>query len=184
MTDSLALGPIVIDSARIAERTVQMAAEIAATYEASSHPLVLICVLKGSLFFTADLGRALQIPSEFDCIAVRSYEGTSSSGNVQLIKDVSVSLHDRDVLMVEDIIDTGLTTSYLYEHLERHQPRSLRLAALLEKRTRRQREVRIDFCGFSIPDTFVVGYGLDHNELYRNLPDIRTLVVAEQAEDS
>ncbi len=168
-------GDALIGAAQIAERIGGLAAEIAVAYPDLDRPLVLICVLKGSVFFTADLARAMAIPVELDFIAVRSYQGTRSVGRVELVKDVGIDLHDRDVLVVEDIIDTGLTTSFLLDHLATHRPRSLRLVALLDKQARRMREVRVDFTGFSIPDRFVVGYGLDVDERWRNLADVRTV---------
>jgi hypoxanthine phosphoribosyltransferase len=168
-------GEAVVSAARIAERVVTLAAEIDAAYRDLPQPLVLICVLKGSLFFTADLARALRVPVMIDFIAVRSYQGTRSAGRVELVKDVGVDLHGHDVLVVEDIIDTGLTTAFLLDHLASHRPRSLRLVALLDKRAHRVREVRCDFTGFHIPDSFVVGYGLDVDERWRNLPDVRTM---------
>jgi hypoxanthine phosphoribosyltransferase len=168
-------GEVLVDAVRIAERIGGLAGEIDAAYAGLVRPLVLVCVLKGSVFFTADLARALRIPVVLDFIAVRSYAGTRSAGTVELVKDIGMPLHDRDVLLVEDIIDTGLTTSFLLDHIGHHRPRSLRLVALLDKQARRQREVHVDFTGFRIPDRFVVGYGLDVDERWRNLPDVRTL---------
>jgi hypoxanthine phosphoribosyltransferase len=169
-------GRVLLGAATIAERVAALAMEIDAVYAQATEPLVLICVLKGSLFFTADLARALRVPVEIDTIAVRSYgSGRESLGTVELVKDVGVPLGDRDVLLVEDIIDTGLTTSFLFGHLARHQPRSLRLVALLDKQARRRRDVAIDFRGFAIPDTFVVGYGLDLDERWRELADVHVL---------
>jgi hypoxanthine phosphoribosyltransferase len=168
-------GAALVEAARIAERILELAAEIDGAYADLADPLVLICVLKGSLFFTADLARALRVPVMIDFIAVRSYQGTRSGGRVELVKDVGVDLNDRDVLVVEDIIDTGLTTAFLLDHIASHRPRSLRLVALLDKQARRQRDVHVDFIGFRIPDRFVVGYGLDVDERWRNLPDVRTM---------
>ncbi len=168
-------GEVLLDSGRIARRVEELAAEIAEAYATLLRPLVLICVLKGSVFFTADLARALRIPVEMDFIAVRSYQGTRSQGTVELVKDIGLPLQDRDVLLVEDIIDTGLTTAFLLDHIQHHRPRSLKLVALLDKQAQRQRDVRVDFTGFRIPDRFVVGYGLDVDERWRNLPDVRTL---------
>jgi hypoxanthine phosphoribosyltransferase len=168
-------GEALVGAAEIAERIAGLGREIAAAYPDLDRPLVLICVLKGSLFFTADLARALQVPVIIDFIAVRSYQGTRSGGTVELVKDVGIDLHDRDVLVVEDIIDTGLTTSFLLDHLAAHRPRSLKLVALLDKQARRAREVHVDFTGFRIADRFVVGYGLDVDERWRNLPDVRTM---------
>lgn len=168
-------GEVLLDRHRIAERVDTLAAEIAAAYAGLARPLVLICVLKGSVFFTADLARALPIAVEMDFIAVRSYQGTRSAGTVELVKDIGMPLQDRDVLLVEDIIDTGLTTAFLLDHVAHHRPRSLRLVALLDKQAPRQREVRVDFTGFRIPNRFVVGYGLDVDERWRNLPDVHVM---------
>jgi hypoxanthine phosphoribosyltransferase len=165
---------LAIDKAYAAtERPAELALDIEGGDDAREQPLVLIIVLKGSMLFGADLSRALTIPVQYEFVACRSYgESVTSSGTVELVKDVSMTLAGRDVLMVEDIVDTGLTTSFLYKHLASHHPRSLRLVSLLDKRGRRQKEVRIDFRGFDIPDRFVVGYGLDIAEKYRNLQDI------------
>jgi hypoxanthine phosphoribosyltransferase len=172
----LTLAGVLISGDDIQRRVGELATEIDATYQGGDRPLVLLCVLKGSVLFTSDLSRRLTIPVEYEFIAVRSYgDNTQSSGSVELVKDVGMPLRDRDVLMVEDIIDTGLTTHFLFEHIERHGPRSLRLVALLNKAERRRQEVPIAFIGFDIPDRFVVGYGLDLAERYRNLPDIRLL---------
>ncbi|HEV7677091.1 MAG TPA: hypoxanthine phosphoribosyltransferase [Candidatus Dormibacteraeota bacterium] len=168
-------GEILVDAGQIATRIAALAIDIDATYDAIDQPLVLICVLKGSLFFTADLARALQTPVVVDFIAVRSYQGDSSTGTVELLKDIGMPLLGRDVLVVEDILDTGLTTAFLLDHVARHRPRSLRLVALFDKQVQRRAEVHCDFTGFSIPDRFVVGYGLDLDERWRNLPDVRTL---------
>jgi len=168
-------GEALVEAAQIAERIGGLASEIARAYPELERPLVMICVLKGSIFFTADLARAMTVPVELDFIAVRSYQGQRSVGTVELVKDVGIDLHDRDVLVVEDIIDTGLTTSFLLDHLATHRPRSLRLVALLDTQARRQRDVHVDFTGFRIPDRFVVGYGLDVDERWRNLPDVRVV---------
>ena len=165
-----------LDSATLQTRIAEMASEIDGVYKDAGEPVVLLSVLKGAVFFATDLSRKLTSDVVFEFIAVRSYgASTTSSGQVELVKDVSMALRDRDVLMVEDIIDTGHTTAFLHEHLARHQPRSLRLAALLNKPGRREREVHIDFAGFDIPDEFVVGYGLDLGERYRNLPEVRRI---------
>jgi hypoxanthine phosphoribosyltransferase len=133
-------------------------------------------VLKGAVVFLADLMRAIEAPCECDFIAVSSYgASTRSSGIVRLTKDLSVSIEGRDVLIVEDIVDTGLTLSYLLRNLETRQPRSLRVCALLDKATRREVPVPLDYVGFTIPDEFVVGYGLDYAGLYRNLRHVAVL---------
>ncbi len=169
----LPVGEVLVTRESIRRRISELATQIDGAYAACERPLVLICVLKGSIVFTADLARALSVPVELEFVACRSYgSATRSSGTVELVKDVSMPLRDRDVLMVEDIIDTGLTTSFLRDHLAVHRPRSLRLAALLVKRRERLREVSVDFSGFPIDDRFVVGYGLDLDERFRNLPDV------------
>lgn len=171
------LGEVLVSAERIQRRIAELASEIEATYADLEEPLVLIAVLKGGVFFATDLGRALSCPVVFEFIAVRSYgDNTFSSGSVELVKDVSLKLANRDVLMVEDIIDTGHTTAFLRDHFASHRPRSLRLVSLLDKAERREREVTVDFCGFAIPNEFVVGYGLDLAERYRNLPDVRLMV--------
>jgi hypoxanthine phosphoribosyltransferase len=178
----LTVGGILIEDTAIQRRVEELAAEIDASYPVLEQPLVLICVLKGSILFTADLARALTIPVELEFVACRSYgDATTSSGTVELVKDVSMTLRDRDVLMVEDIIDTGLTTSFLRKHLATHHPRSLRLVSLLDKRSHRMREVQIDFRGFDIPDHFVVGYGLDVAQRLRNLRDIHVVEMPSSA---
>jgi hypoxanthine phosphoribosyltransferase len=139
--------------------------------------LTLVSVLKGSLPFMADLMRAIPIPVQIDLMEVSSYGGTSTetSGLVRILKDLSSSIAGRDVLIVEDIIDTGLTLNYLLRYLRGKNPKSLRICALLDKPARRLVEIQIDYLGFTIPDQFVVGYGLDYGEFYRNLPFIGVL---------
>lgn len=139
---------------------------------------VLVGVLKGAVVFLADLMRAIDAPCECDFIAVSSYgASTRSSGIVELTKDLSVPIEGRDVLIVEDIVDTGRTLAYLIRNLETRQPRSLRVCALLDKASRREVPVSLDYVGFTIPDEFVVGYGLDFAGLYRNLPHLAVLAV-------
>ncbi|TMG29185.1 MAG: hypoxanthine phosphoribosyltransferase [Chloroflexi bacterium] len=153
-----------------------MAAEISRDYAGIDQPLILLSVLKGSVCFATDLSRHLEVPVNFDYVAVSSYgAGTESSGHVQLLKDLTMDVAGRDVLMVEDIIDTGLTTTFLFEHVQRHQPASLKLSVLLNKEERRIKPVPIAYKGFDIPNQFVVGYGLDYNELYRNLTAVHVL---------
>ena len=139
--------------------------------------VTLVSVLKGSLPFMADLMRAIEVPVQIDLMEVSSYGGTSTetSGLVRILKDLSSSISGRDVLIVEDIIDTGLTLNYLMRYLRGKNPRSLRICALLDKPARRLVEIPIDYLGFTIPDQFVVGYGLDYGEFYRNLPFIGVL---------
>ncbi len=139
------------------------------------HP-VLVGVLKGALLFMADLIRAVAIDLETDFVVLASYgDATRSSGVVKLASDLSLPIEDRDVVIVEDIIDTGRTVSYLKRNLETRHPRSVRICALLDKIERREVDVDIDYLGFTIPNVFVVGYGMDHAGFYRNLPHIATL---------
>jgi hypoxanthine phosphoribosyltransferase len=152
-------------------RIREMGAEIAADY-AGREPH-LVGVLKGACAFMTDLSQAVEIPLTMDYIAVSSYgAATRSSGEVKLVKDLDQSLEGRDLLVVEDIVDTGLTLNYLVNLLRARGPRSLKVVALLSKPSRRLVEVKVDYIGFSIEDHFVVGYGLDYNERYRNLRDI------------
>ena len=136
----------------------------------------LICILKGACIFLADLLRELRLPVSVDFVAISSYgKGTLPSGEVRITKDLDASIEDLNVVIIEDILDTGLTLNYLYRILQTRKPRSLRIAALLDKPARRVKEVPADYIGFKIPDKFVVGYGLDFAEQYRNLPDVCVL---------
>ncbi|HEY4845532.1 MAG TPA: hypoxanthine phosphoribosyltransferase [Candidatus Angelobacter sp.] len=170
------LGRELIGADAIQQRVREMAAEISRDYQKAEKPLILLSVLKGSVCFTTDLSRHITVPVNFDYVAVSSYgSGTESSGHVQLLKDLTMDVTGRDVLMVEDIIDTGLTTSFLFEHVQRHRPASLKLCVLLNKEERRITPVPIAYKGFDIPNQFVVGYGLDYDELYRNLSAVHIL---------
>ena len=158
----------------ILARIQEMGAEIAQDYKGREPHLV--GVLKGACPFITDLSQAMDTALTLDYIAVSSYgAATKSSGEVKLVKDVDQSLDGRDLLVVEDIVDTGLTLNYLVNLLRARGPRTLKVAALLSKPSRRLVEVKVDYVGFSIEDHFVVGYGLDYNERYRNLRDIGTL---------
>jgi hypoxanthine phosphoribosyltransferase len=160
---------VLLTEEQIARKVAELGATISAAY--AGHELTLVSVLKGSLPFMADLMRAISIPLRIDLMEVSSYGGisTESSGLVRILKDLSSSIDGRDVLLVEDIIDTGLTLNYLLRYLRGKNPRSLRICALLDKPARRLVDIPIDYVGFAIPDQFVVGYGLDYGELYRNL---------------
>ena len=159
-----------ISSDQIQERIRSLAGEIRRDHPDGVH---LVCVLKGAFMFLADLARALDGDATLDFIAVSSYgTSTKSSGQVQLLKDLDAGLEGRDVVIVEDIVDTGLTLTYLQDILRARAPRSLRTACLLSKPSRRQVEVKVEYVGFTIEDKFVVGYGLDYGEKYRNLPYI------------
>ena len=156
---------------QLASRVKELGQEIAAFYQ--DNPIVLICVLKGSFVFTADLIRAIDLPLRVDFLGTRSYgEGTESSGVVQITQDLSQPIEGEDVLIVEDIVDTGLTVAHLLDLLKTRKPRSIRVASLLYKPSRARIQVKVDFLGFTIEDKFVVGYGLDWAQRYRNLPFI------------
>lgn len=162
---------VLLEEEVIARRVAELADQISAEYEGKK--LLLICVLKGAVVFTSDLMRRLKIPVEIDFIAVSSYgSDTASSGVVRILKDLDSSIKGKDVLIVEDIVDTGLTLNYLRKNLLSRQPRSLKIVTLLDKPARRQVEFIPDYCGFEIPDRFVIGYGLDFNEDYRYLGGI------------
>jgi hypoxanthine phosphoribosyltransferase len=172
MLDSSQL-TVLISADRIAERVAVLGAQITEDYSREGRVPHLVCVLKGGCLFLSDLMRAIDLPVTIDFIAVSSYGGaTSSSGEVRVTKDLDQSLEGRDLLFVEDIVDTGLTLSFLVDSFRRRGARSIRIATLLDKVSRRKAEVPVDYVGFSIPDEFVVGYGLDYAEKYRNLPYI------------
>jgi hypoxanthine phosphoribosyltransferase len=161
---------VLISEAALATRVAELATAIRADYGHGA-PVHLVGVLKGAFMFLADLVRAMEGPVTCDFIAVSSYgASTNSTGEVRLTKDLDRGLEDRDVIIVEDIVDTGLTLAYLQDILRAHGPRSLRTACLLSKPSRRRIEVTVEYIGFTIEDRFVVGYGLDFDEHYRNLP--------------
>jgi hypoxanthine phosphoribosyltransferase len=169
------MAKVLLSSEQIQSRIHELAAEIAADYHSHSD-LLLIGVLKGCVMFMCDLARAINLPVAIDFIAVSSYgQSTASSGVVRLLKDLDTDISGRHVLIVEDIIDSGLTLSYLTDQLERRNPASLRICTLLNKPERRVVDVPVDYLGFNIPNEFVVGYGLDYGERYRNLPYIGVL---------
>lgn len=162
---------ILIPEKDVAKRIEEMGRQISEAYEGKQ--IHMICVLKGGVFFMCELAKRITIPVSLDFMSVSSYgDGTSSNGVVRIVKDLDESLEGKDVLVVEDIIDSGRTLSYLLEILEKRKPNSMRLCTLLDKPDRRVREVKVDYVGFEIPDEFVVGYGLDYAQKYRNLPYI------------
>jgi len=162
---------ILISHDQIAKAINRLACEIERDYQ-GKQPL-LIGVLKGSFVFMADLIRQLDLPPELDFVRLSSYgSARESSGKVRVVQGVKTSIKGRDVLVVEDIVDTGTTISFLLDYLKKKKPASLKLCALADKPSRRRVPVPIDYCGFSVPDKFVVGYGLDYDERFRNLPDI------------
>jgi hypoxanthine phosphoribosyltransferase len=163
--------PILLSRDQIRDRVQEMAAAIAK--DAAGDPLLLLGVLKGSVIFLADLARALPVDCSFDFLAASSYgRSIHSSGSVHLKKDTDAEIAGRNVVLVEDILDTGITLTYLCKHLRLRNPRSLRIATLLNKPSRRREPIEADYVGFTIPDHFVVGYGMDVAERFRNLPDI------------
>ncbi|MBM4235021.1 MAG: hypoxanthine phosphoribosyltransferase [Firmicutes bacterium] len=165
---------VMLTAKQIEGRIKELAEEISEDYR--GRKILVIGVLKGAVIFLSDLVRHLTIPVEIDFIAVSSYGAdTNSSGVVRILKDLEQSITDKDVLIVEDIIDTGLTLTYLYENLLRRGPKSLKVVTLLDKPDRRQVSFNPDYCGFKIPDRFVIGYGLDFDEDYRHLADLRVL---------
>jgi hypoxanthine phosphoribosyltransferase len=163
--------PVLISRDAIARRIVEIGAEIDRDFAGES--ILLAGVLKGAAIFLADLARAISIPCTFDFVAVSSYgKGTQSSGAVRLIKDLDHPIEGRNIILVEDILDTGLTLAFLKRMLMQHRPRSLRVATLLDKPERRIEPLQAEYVGFTIPNHFVIGYGMDYAERYRNLPDI------------
>jgi hypoxanthine phosphoribosyltransferase len=173
MTDRIDLqediGEILVTEDQIRTKVAELGMRIGADY--ADRRLTLVSVLKGSLPFMADLMRAIPVPVRIDLMEVSSYGGsaTESSGLVRILKDLSASIEGEDVLIVEDIIDTGLTLNYLLRYLRGKNPKSLRICTLLDKPARRLVDIPVDYVGFTIPDQFVVGYGLDYREYYRNL---------------
>ncbi len=172
---------VLISREQIALRVAAMGADI--TRDFSGEAVIFVGVLKGAAIFLSDLARHVELDSTFDFIGVSSYgnrpspseelkSGWDSTGEVKLTKDVDQSMRDKNVILVEDILDTGLTLTYLKRLLLARQPKAFRIAALLDKPSRRKQPIQADYVGFSIPDEFVVGYGLDYAERYRNLPDI------------
>jgi hypoxanthine phosphoribosyltransferase len=165
---------VLIDEERLRSRVAELGEEVSADY--AGRDLLLIGVLKGAVFFMADLMRHLTVTCEVDFMAISSYgAATDSSGVVRILKDLDINIAGRDVLVVEDIIDSGLTLSYLMRNLEAREPASLEICALLTKPERREIDVPVRYVGFEIPNRFVIGYGLDFAERYRNLPYVGVL---------
>jgi len=175
---------VLISADQIAKRVAEMGAEI--TRDFTGEPVIFIGVLKGAAIFLGDLARQVHLDATFDFIGVSSYgnrpspaqelkSGWDSTGEVKLTKDVDQPMKDKNVILVEDILDTGLTLTFLKKKFLSHQPRNFRIATLLDKPSRRKMPIQADYIGFSIPDEFVVGYGLDYAEMYRNLPDVCVL---------
>jgi hypoxanthine phosphoribosyltransferase len=168
------IGESLVSQEDLERRVRELGAEISRDYEGKE--LFLVGVLKGAVFFLSDLMRCLEVPCEVDFMAVASYgSSTDSSGVVRILKDLDATIEGKDVLIVEDIIDSGLTLSYLLRTLRARDPRSLEVCALLTKPERREVDLPIRYTGFEIPNKFVIGYGLDHAERYRNLPYVAVL---------
>lgn len=165
---------ILIPRDKIQGRVKELAAQICSDYNGKEP--VLIGVLNGVVFFIADLAREMTIPTKMDFVRAASYgSGMTSSGNVRLTKDVEIPIQGKPVILVEDIVDTGLTLTHIMKIIERKGPESIRICAFIDKLERREIPVSVDYCGFQIEEGFIVGYGLDHDEKYRHLPDIYVL---------
>ncbi len=170
---------VLIPEDKVDERIAQLGEEISKDY--AGKQVHLIGILKGSIFFICELAKRITVPVTLDFMSVSSYgSGTKSSGVVKLIKDLDEPIHGKDVLIVEDIIDSGRTLSYLLNNLSSRHPSSIRLCTMLDKPERREVDVEVDYQGFSIPDEFVIGYGLDYDQRYRNLPYIGVLSLTEE----
>lgn len=165
---------VMISEEEIQKRVKEMAAQIDKDYEGQE--VLLICILKGSIFFTTELSKHITVPVTFDFMSVSSYgDATVSSGRVKIVKDLDNSIEGKNVIVIEDIIDSGRTLSHLLKLLKARDPKSIRLCTLLDKPDRREVEVSVDYTGFKIPDAFVIGYGLDYKQMYRNLPYVGVL---------
>ena len=174
MSDEPGLGEVLVTAEDLQRRVAELGGEISSDY--AGRRLLLIGVLKGAVFFLSDLMRYIDVPVEIDFMAVASYgSATDSSGVVRILKDLDASIEDRDVLIVEDIVDSGLTLQYLLRNLGSRNPRTLEVCALLTKPERRKVDLPTRYVGFEIPDRFVVGYGLDYAERHRNLPYVAVL---------
>lgn len=161
---------ILINKSKLEKRIEEMGKQIAKDYEGKE--LILVGILKGSVMFMAELAKNIKKSVALDFMDVSSYEGTESTGKIKINKDIRDSIEGKDVIIVEDIIDTGRTLTYVKEYLEQKNPNSVKIATMLSKPSRRVLELKVDYIGFAIEDKFVVGYGLDYNEQYRNLPYI------------
>jgi hypoxanthine phosphoribosyltransferase len=166
--------PVLFSAEQIARRTCELGRQIDADFAGQS--VVLVGVLKGAAIFLADLSRSITIDCTFDFVAVSSYgKGQHSSGAVKLIKDLDQPIEGKNIIIVEDILDTGLTLAFLRKLFLQHKPKTLKVATLLDKPSRRLEKIDADYAGFSIPNHFVVGYGMDYAERFRNVPDIRLM---------
>ncbi len=170
---------VLIPEEDIEKRVRELADEISKDY--AGEEVLLICILKGSVFFTCELAKRLSVPVKLDFMSVSSYgNGTVSSGRVKIVKDLDDSIEGKNVIVIEDIIDSGRTLAHLLAVLNVRNPKSIKLCTLLDKPSRREVEVKVDYTGFSIPDAFVVGYGLDYAQQYRNLPYVGVLELGKE----
>ncbi|PZS05325.1 MAG: hypoxanthine phosphoribosyltransferase [Chloroflexi bacterium] len=172
-----------LGAAQIRARVRRLARQIDEDYRDLDDPLSVIVVLKGACFFAVDLLRCLKIPTRLDFLQASSYKGVNSTGEVRLHKDISMPIAGARVLLVEDIVDTGVTARWLIRHLESHSPKDVKLCALLDKPSRRLTPVTLDYTGFTVADVFAIGYGLDFQESHRSLPSIYEAVVETQQQD-
>jgi hypoxanthine phosphoribosyltransferase len=174
MGQELEIAEVLVEADALQRRVSELGAEISSDY--AGRDLLLVCVLKGAVFFLSDLMRRIDVPCEVDFMAVASYgSSTDSSGVVRILKDLDAAIEGRDVLIVEDIVDSGLTLNYLLRNLRARGPASLEVCALLTKPDRRQVDLTARYVGFEIPNRFAIGYGLDHAERFRNLPYVAAL---------
>ncbi len=168
------IGKILIDEEQINKRVAEIGAQITKDYQGKE--LLVVCILRGGVIFLADLVKEIKLPLSMDFMAVSSYGlTTKSSGIVRILKDLDEDIEGKDVLVVEDIVDTGLTLHYLIDYLKSRKPNSVKVCCFLNKPSRRKVEVPVDYIGFEIPDRFVIGYGLDYAQKYRNLPYVSVL---------
>ena len=177
----MSIQKVLINEKTIQERTRQLAEEITEDYQGKK--LTLICILKGSIFFFTDLTRRINLDTELEFVRISSYAGENSTGDINLKVDLDNPVTGKDVIVIEDIIDTGRTLSYFMKHLQKQKPNSLRLCTLLDKPERREvDDVKVDYTGFTIPNRFVIGYGLDLDEQYRTIPQINCIINEDEEE--
>lgn len=169
---------VLLTEEEVNARVKELGNKITEAYKGES--VHIICILKGAVFFACELAKRIEVPVSLDFMSVSSYQGTTSTGEVQIIKDLEHSIEGKNVIVVEDIVDTGRTLNYLLSNLSSRQPKSLKLCTLLDKPDRRVVDVKVDYTGFDIPDEFVVGFGLDYDQKYRNLPYIGVVEFVEE----
>ena len=166
---------VLIEEEKIEQRIKEIGKQIAAEYNGKE--VILICLLKGAIYFATKLSQEIKNENVImDFMKVSSYSGTESTGKIKLSLDISQNIENKDIIVIEDIVDTGLTLSYVCDYLKERNPKSVKICTLLDKKARRKKEVNVDYVGFEIDDLFVVGYGLDYDEKYRNLPYIANVI--------